>query len=79
MAIDVHCAMQSRWVSFYGVSFTSALQRADLTAWDRALGDAAKVFRALADGRHRAHMVNMSGGFPTRYLRTYRPRRPMAW
>jgi ornithine decarboxylase len=37
--------------------------------WDRALGQAAGVFAELADAGIALKMVNLGGGFPTRYLK----------
>ena len=53
----------------HGVSFHVGSQQTDLTAWDRALADASRVFAALAQEGILLKMVNMGGGFPTRYLR----------
>ncbi len=69
MAIDVLRHAKSLGLDSYGVSFHVGSQQTDLTAWDRALGDAAKVFRTLADEGIVLRMVNMGGGFPTRYLK----------
>src|SRR5690606_38333531 len=44
-------------------------QQTDLTAWNRALGDAKDVFSTLAAEGIVLRMVNMGGGFPTRYLK----------
>jgi ornithine decarboxylase len=51
------------------VSFHVGSQQCDLTAWDRALGDAKRVFATLAEEGIVLKMVNMGGGFPTRYLK----------
>jgi len=40
-----------------------------LDAWDKALADAKGVFAALAEEGIVLKMVNMGGGFPTRYLK----------
>ncbi|ASV84750.1 MULTISPECIES: ornithine/lysine decarboxylase [Ochrobactrum] len=69
MAIDVLRHAKSLGLDSYGVSFHVGSQQTDLTAWDRALGDAASVFRTLADEGIVLRMVNMGGGFPTRYLK----------
>src|SRR5690606_20872824 len=53
----------------YGVSFHVGSQQTDLNAWDRALGGARQVFARLAEEGIVLKMVNMGGGFPTRYLR----------
>src|SRR5690606_625985 len=68
-AVDVmrHAARVS--LQAYGVSFHVGSQQTDLDAWDRALADARYVFAALAEEGITLKMVNMGGGFPTRYLR----------
>ena len=53
----------------FGVSFHVGSQQTDLSAWDRALGDARVVFETLAEEGIVLRMVNMGGGFPTRYLK----------
>ena len=69
MAVDVLRHAASLGLDAYGVSFHVGSQQTDLAAWDRALGDAKAVFRALEAEGIRLRMVNMGGGFPTRYLR----------
>ena len=69
MAVDVLRHAASLGLDAYGVSFHVGSQQTDLSAWDRALGDAKMVFEALAGQGIRLRMVNMGGGFPTRYLR----------
>jgi ornithine decarboxylase len=53
----------------YGISFHVGSQQTRLGAWDIALAEAASIFRALADKGIALEMVNMGGGFPTRYLK----------
>ena len=53
----------------YGVSFHVGSQQGNVDAWDAALAMAAGVFRDLADRGITLKMVNLGGGFPTRYLR----------
>src|SRR5262249_16250464 len=53
----------------YGVSFHVGSQQRNPHAWDRALASAASVFRDCADRGITLHMVNLGGGFPTRYLK----------
>jgi ornithine decarboxylase len=53
----------------HGVSFHVGSQQPDPHAWDRALASAAQVFRALAERGIHLSMVNLGGGFPTRYLK----------
>ncbi|CDO59353.1 Ornithine decarboxylase / Arginine decarboxylase [Candidatus Phaeomarinobacter ectocarpi] len=53
----------------HGVSFHVGSQQPDTGAWDRALEDASTIFRTLADQGIHLKMVNLGGGFPTRYLK----------
>ncbi|UVK47249.1 ornithine/lysine decarboxylase [Mesorhizobium sp. AR07] len=69
MAVDVLRHAKGLGLDAYGVSFHVGSQQTDLTAWDRALADAKTVFATLADEGIVLKMVNMGGGFPTRYLR----------
>jgi ornithine decarboxylase len=69
MAVDVLRHASALGLDAYGVSFHVGSQQTDLAAWDRALGDAKRVFATLAEEGIVLKMVNMGGGFPTRYLR----------
>ncbi|MCR4265006.1 ornithine/lysine decarboxylase [Nitratireductor sp. ZSWI3] len=69
MAVDVLRRARALGLDAYGVSFHVGSQQTDLDAWDRALADARRVFATLADEGIVLKMVNMGGGFPTRYLR----------
>ena len=69
MAIDVLRKAKALGLDAYGVSFHVGSQQTHLDAWDRALADARRVFSTLADEGIVLKMVNMGGGFPTRYLR----------
>lgn len=69
MAVDVLRYAASLGLDAYGVSFHVGSQQTDLSAWDRALGDAKQVFQALGAEGITLRMVNMGGGFPTRYLK----------
>ncbi|MEP1516524.1 MAG: alanine racemase, partial [Nitratireductor sp.] len=69
MAVDVLRHAAARGLEAYGVSFHVGSQQTDLSAWDKALGDAKAVFATLADEGIVLKMVNMGGGFPTRYLK----------
>lgn len=53
----------------HGVSFHVGSQQANLEAWDLALAMAAGVFKEMALRGIELKMVNMGGGFPTRYLK----------
>lgn len=69
MAVDVLRHARALGLDAYGVSFHVGSQQTDLGAWDRALGDAKQVFETLAGEGIVLRMVNMGGGFPTRYLK----------
>jgi ornithine decarboxylase len=69
MAIDVLKKAKALGLDAYGVSFHVGSQQTHLDAWDRALADAKRVFSTLAEEGIVLKMVNMGGGFPTRYLK----------
>ncbi len=69
MAVDVLRHAARSGLQAYGVSFHVGSQQTDLGAWDKALADASAVFATLAEEGIVLKMVNMGGGFPTRYLR----------
>jgi len=52
-----------------GVSFHVGSQQRNQHAWDRALASAAAVFRECGERGINLAMVNLGGGFPTRYLK----------
>ncbi len=53
----------------YGLSFHVGSQQGDTGMWDRALGQAADVFTTMKQRGVTLKMVNLGGGFPTRYLK----------
>ena len=69
MAIDVLQYAHSLGLVAAGVSFHVGSQMTDTNAWDAALADASMVFRALEARGIVLTLVNMGGGFPTRYLK----------
>lgn len=69
MAVSVLRRAHELGLNAYGVSFHVGSQQTNLKAWDRALADASKVFRTLAKEGIVLKLVNMGGGFPTRYLK----------
>ena len=69
MAVSVLRRAHELGLNAYGVSFHVGSQQTNLNAWDRALADASKVFRTLAKEGIVLKLVNMGGGFPTRYLK----------
>ncbi|MTH97993.1 type III PLP-dependent enzyme [Roseibium sp. RKSG952] len=69
MAPDVLEHAHRNGLAAYGVSFHVGSQQANLEAWDFALAMAAGVFQEMALRGIDLKMVNMGGGFPTRYLK----------
>ena len=69
MAVDVLEHAHRLGLEAYGVSFHVGSQQRRTAAWDEALKSAAAIFRACADRGIGLSMVNLGGGFPTRYLR----------
>ncbi len=69
MAIDVLEHAHRSGLVAAGVSFHVGSQQRDTEAWDRALEMAGAVFRAMAERGIHLTMVNLGGGFPTRYLK----------
>lgn len=53
----------------FGVSFHVGSQQANTGAWDKALASAAALFRDMAERGIHLKMVNLGGGFPTKYLK----------
>jgi ornithine decarboxylase len=69
MAVEVLEHAHRRGLEAYGVSFHVGSQQRRTQAWDQALRSAAEIFRACADRGIQLTMVNLGGGFPTRYLK----------
>lgn len=69
MAVEVLRRAHALGLMAYGVSFHVGSQQANLASWDKALEQAADIFRALGKEGIQLRMVNMGGGFPTRYLK----------
>jgi len=69
MAIDVLVHANALGLVATGVSFHVGSQQTDTGAWDAAIADARFVFEALAEKGIVLTLINMGGGFPTRYLK----------
>ncbi len=69
MAVEVLDHAQKLGLEPYGVSFHVGSQQRRTAAWDEALKSAVAIFRACADRGINLSMVNLGGGFPTKYLR----------
>ena len=69
MAVDVLEHAHRLGLDACGLSFHVGSQQCNLSAWDKAVGDAKKVFLALGEKNINLSMLNLGGGFPTRYLK----------
>jgi ornithine decarboxylase len=69
MAVELLKKARTLGLDPYGVSFHVGSQQTDLGQWDGAVGQAARMFSALAQCDINLRMVNIGGGFPARYNR----------
>jgi len=69
MAVDVLEHAMKLGLEPYGVSFHVGSQQRNQHAWDKALASAAAVFRECGERGMNLSMVNLGGGFPTKYLK----------
>jgi ornithine decarboxylase len=69
MAADVLEHAHRLGLEAYGVSFHVGSQQKNQHAWDRALASAAAIFRECGERGINLSMVNLGGGFPTKYLK----------
>ena len=69
MAVDVLEHAHRHGLAAYGVSFHVGSQQGNTEAWDGALASAASIFRECALRGIGLSMVNLGGGFPTKYLK----------
>ena len=69
MAVDVLEHALRSGLEPYGVSFHVGSQQRNQHAWDRALASAASVFKECGERGMNLSMVNLGGGFPTKYLK----------
>ena len=69
MAVDVLEHALRLGLEPHGVSFHVGSQQRNQHAWDRALASAAAVFKECGERGISLAMVNLGGGFPTKYLR----------
>jgi ornithine decarboxylase len=61
--------LQARDLGFdaAGISFHVGSQQTNLSQWDRVIRQIAAVWSALRDRGLRLHLINLGGGFPSRY------------
>ncbi|MGE0232725.1 MAG: type III PLP-dependent enzyme [Flavobacteriaceae bacterium] len=69
MAVDVLLHARDLGLKPYGISFHVGSQQTRMGAWRTALNEAADIFRTLAERGIQLSMVNLGGGFPTRYVK----------
>jgi ornithine decarboxylase len=69
MAADVLEHAHRQGLAAYGISFHVGSQQRNQHAWDRALAQAAAVFKECGERGINLSMVNLGGGFPTKYLK----------
>ncbi|MBX6425436.1 MAG: type III PLP-dependent enzyme [Variibacter sp.] len=69
MAVEVLEHAHRLGLEPHGVSFHVGSQQRNVKSWDRALAAAAWIFRACAERGITLSMVNLGGGFPTKYLK----------
>jgi ornithine decarboxylase len=69
MAVEVLEHAHRLGLEAYGVSFHVGSQQANTGMWDGALAASARIFSECAERGIQLSMVNMGGGFPTRYLK----------
>ncbi|MFG1391794.1 type III PLP-dependent enzyme [Xanthobacter agilis] len=68
LAVEVLEHAHRLGLAAHGVSFHVGSQQKNVNAWDSALASAARIFRDCAERGIALAMVNLGGGFPTRYL-----------
>jgi ornithine decarboxylase len=69
MAVDVLEHAHRVGLDAHGVSFHVGSQQKNPHAWDQALASTADVFRECEERGIPLAMVNLGGGFPTKYLK----------
>ena len=69
MAVDVLRLADRLGLEAYGISFHVGSQQTRLEAWDSALAESKAIFNAMQAHGVTLRMVNLGGGFPTRYLK----------
>ena len=69
MAVDVLEHAQRSGLVAHGVSFHVGSQQPEVESWNGALAASAALFRKMGERGIQLRMVNLGGGFPTRYLK----------
>ncbi|MFO7484205.1 type III PLP-dependent enzyme [Oceanibaculum nanhaiense] len=69
MAFDLLLKAAEKGVIPYGISFHVGSQQRDPQQWDAAIASCAQLFQDLEHRGIMLRMVNLGGGFPTRYMK----------
>jgi ornithine decarboxylase len=69
MAESVLLSAHALGLKAYGISFHVGSQQTRLDAWDVAVGEAKAIFERMLSHGIKLEMVNLGGGFPTKYLK----------
>lgn len=69
MAFDLLLKAAEKGVIPYGISFHVGSQQRDPQQWDAAIASCARLFQDLEHRGILLRMVNLGGGFPTRYMK----------
>jgi ornithine decarboxylase len=69
MAIEVLDRAKRLGLEPVGISFHVGSQQTNVDAWEAALAEASRIFAELELRGIRLSIVNLGGGFPTRYLK----------
>jgi ornithine decarboxylase len=70
MAVDVLEHAHRLGLEAHGVSFHVGSQQRNTESWDVALASASAIFRECAERGIHLSMVNLGGGFPTKYMKS---------
>jgi ornithine decarboxylase len=71
----IHLLVKSKELGLdpYGISFHVGSQQTNLTQWDKAITQVSKLFKDILTQGISLRMVNLGGGFPSRYRSAVRP------
>ncbi|NQW00659.1 MAG: type III PLP-dependent enzyme [Rhodospirillales bacterium] len=73
MAIRLLVRARDMGLDAYGVSFHVGSQQTNLSQWDGAIGQVAALFETIAARGIHLRMINLGGGFPSRYRARVHP------
>ena len=73
MAIDLMARAKALGLDPYGISFHVGSQQLDPGQFDVAIATTGEIFRALEGRGVKLRMINVGGGFPSRYLKDVPP------